>query len=78
MHCAMNNVRHAAFNHASNCLTLSTDLVHLVEMLKIAYVTSGISRRMRWMRKGEPVGLNIAKMSEQIYMRLIAGQGTGA
>jgi len=70
----MNDDRHGACDHASNCITLCTDLVHMVEILKIPYVRSWKSRRMSWMRKGEEVELNISKTSVRIYMRSIAGQ----
>ena len=70
----MNDNRHTAYDHLSNCITLCTDLVHMVKMMKIAYGRSRKSRRMSWMRKGEDVGLNISKTSVQIYMQLIAGQ----
>jgi len=61
MRCRLNDDCHTEYNHASNLITLCTDLVHMVEMLKIAYCRSWKSRRMSWMRKGEEVGLNILK-----------------
>jgi len=48
---------HAASIHASNCITLHTDLVHMVEIDKIAYSTSWRSRRRSRIRDGEKVGL---------------------
>jgi len=48
----LNDDRDAAFIHASNCITLRTDLVHMVEIFKIAYVMSWKSMRRSWMRKG--------------------------
>jgi len=60
--------RHAAFIHASNCITLRTDLVHMVQIFEIAYGTSCESRRWSWMRKGEEVELYQSKTSEMIYM----------
>jgi len=65
----MNDDHHAAFDHASLCITLCTDLVHMVEILKIAYGWSWKSLRMSWMRKGEEVGLKISTTVEPIYMR---------
>ena len=70
----MNDDCDAAYNHASNCTTRCTDLVHIDEMLKIAYGRSWKLRRISWMGNGEEVGLKISKNSVQIYMRLIAGQ----
>jgi len=64
---------HAAYNHAANCITLSTDPVHMVEILKIAYGISSKSWGMSWMRKGEEVGLYISKASVRIFMQLNAG-----
>ena len=54
---SMNDNHHAAFIHSSNCTTLCTDLVHMIEILKIAYGRSG---KLSWrssMRNGEEVGL---------------------
>jgi len=70
----MNDDRHAAFVHASNCITLCPDLVHMVEISKIAYGRPWKSQRMSWMMKGEEVGLNISKSSIQIYTRIISGR----
>jgi len=57
----MNDNRHAAFIPASNSITLYSDLVHMVKILKVAYSRSWKSRRRSWMRNGEEVGLNISK-----------------
>ena len=54
----LNDDHHAAFIHASNWITLRTDLVHMLEIFKFAYGTSWKSGRKSWMRKGEEVGLN--------------------
>ena len=70
----MNDDRHAAYNHAFLCITLCTDLAHMVEMLKIDYGRSWESRRMSWLRKGEEVGRKISKTNVWIYMRLIASR----
>jgi len=70
----MNDDRHAAYDHVSNCIARCKDLVHIVGMLKIAYGKSWKSRRMSWMRNSEEVRLNISKPRVQIYMRLIAGR----
>jgi len=71
---SMNDDHHAAYEHPSNSITGCTDLVYMVEMLKIGYGRSWISWRMSWMGKGEEVGLNISKTSVRIYMWSIAGQ----
>ena len=70
----MNDDHHAAYDHAANGITLCADLVHMVEMLKIAYGRSCKSRRMKWMRMGEEVGRHISKTSVQSYMRSIVGR----
>jgi len=66
--------RHALFVHASNCITHCTDLVHMVEILKIVYGRSWKSREMSLMRKAEEVGKYILITSVRIYMRFIAGR----
>ena len=40
-----NHNRDAAFIHAPNCIPLRSDLVHMVEILKIDYGRSWKSRR---------------------------------
>jgi len=63
--------------HVSSCITLRTDLVHMVEIMKIAYGTSWKSRRRRLLRKVEEVKLYKSKTSGMIYMSWIAGQKRG-
>jgi len=70
----MNNNCDAGYNHGSYCIPRCTDLVHIVEKLKIAYGRSWKSQRMSWMRKGEEVRLNISKTRVCIFMRLIASR----
>jgi len=65
---SMNEPRHAAFIHTSNCTTLRSDLVHKVEIMKIAYGRSWKSRRSCWIRKGEEVGVYSSRISGWIYM----------
>jgi len=65
----MNDDSHAAYDHGSNCITCCPDLVHIVEMLNIAYGRSWKSRTMSWKGKGEEVGLSISKTTVQIDMR---------
>ena len=67
----MNDDSHAAFDHAANCLTLCTILVHIVEILNIAYGRSWKSRRMSWIRNGAEIWPNISKTCVQIFMRSI-------
>ena len=50
---SLNDDHHAAFLKVSNCITLRTDLVHMVEIFEIAYGTSWKLRRMSWIIKGE-------------------------
>jgi len=57
----MNNKYRAAFPHASNWITVCTDLGHIVEVLKIHHGMSWDWRRMSWMRNAEEVGLYISK-----------------
>jgi len=51
----LNDDRYTPFNHASNCITLHKDLVHMVEILETAYSSSWKLRRRSWMRKGVEV-----------------------
>jgi len=53
----LNDDHCAAFIHVSNCVTLHTDLVHMVEIFEIAYGTWLKLRRRSWMRNGEDVEL---------------------
>jgi len=52
--------------YASNCRTLPLDLLHMVEMLNIAYGISWKLRGMSWIRNGEEVGLYICETSRWI------------
>jgi len=69
-----NDDRDAAFIHASNCITLRTDLVDMVEIFKTAYGTSWKSKRTSCKRNNEEVKLYLPKTSEMIYMASIAGR----
>jgi len=64
----LNDNCQAAFIHVSNCITLRTDLVHIVEICKIAYGMSWELSRRSWMKKGKEVELYLPKTSEMIYM----------
>ena len=70
----LNDNCHAVFIHVFNCITLYTDLVHMVEIFEIARGTSWKSRRRSWIRNGEEVKLYLPKTSEMIYMPSIAGR----
>jgi hypothetical protein len=64
----MNGRRYPALVHAANCITVHSDLLHMVEIFKIAYGTSWKSRKMGWKRKGQEVGLYMSKISYWVCM----------
>jgi len=70
----MTDDRHAAFVYWCNLMILCTDLVHMVEMLKIAYARLWKLQRMTWMRTGEEVGRNVSKANVPINMQSITVQ----
>jgi len=70
----LNDNRHAEFIHVSNCITLRTDLVHMVEILDIACGTYWRSRRRSCIGNGEEVELYLPKTSEMIYMPSFGGR----
>jgi len=74
MRSGINDDRHAASDHATNSITLSTDLVHIVEMLKIAYGRLWKLRTMCWIRKCEELTLHMSITYVQIHMQLIASR----
>ena len=53
----LNDNHHATFIHVSNCITLRTDLVHMVEIFEIACGTWRKLRRRSRIRNGEVVEL---------------------
>jgi len=59
----MNGSRHAAFVHAANCITLRSDLLHMVEILEITYGTSSKSWKTSWKKKVQEVKLYMSKIS---------------
>jgi len=65
----INDSHQAASIHAANYITLCSDLMHMVEKLKIAYGTSWKPRRMSCMRNGEDVGLKISTPNAGLFMR---------
>ena len=77
MQTRMNEYRHATCIHASNCVTLHSEQVHVVEIWSIPCGISSKSRRWRWMWRDQKVGLYISKTSWWIPMPLIAGRSAG-
>jgi hypothetical protein len=65
----MNDSCHAAVIHASNCITLRSDMLHMVGILKIAGGISWKLRKMSWIRNGEEVGLHMSESSRCNFMR---------
>jgi hypothetical protein len=53
----LNDNCHATFMPISNCITLCTDLVHIVGIFEIACGMSWTSRGRSWIRNGEEVEL---------------------
>jgi hypothetical protein len=49
--------RQAALICAANYITFRSDLLHMVEKLKIAFGMSWKCRRMSWIRNGENIGI---------------------
>jgi len=64
----LNDDHDAAFANTSNCITLHTDLLDMVEMFEIAYGTSQNWRRSSWMWTGENLEQYLPKTCEIIYM----------
>jgi len=73
----LNDNRYAQFIHVSNCITLCTDRVHMVEIFEIACGTSWKSSRRSWIRNGEEVELYLLTTSEMNHMPWIAGWQRG-
>jgi len=74
---SLNDDRHVIFIHVSTWITLCTDLVHIVEIIEIAYGTSWTSRRKSMKLKGDEVELYLPKISVIIYTPQIAGRKGG-
>ena len=64
----LNDDRYAAFINASNCISLHTALVHMVEIFEISYGMSSQTRRRSCVRKGEEVERYLPKTKQMIYM----------
>jgi len=65
---SLNDDHYAAFILALNCITLCSEQVHMVGIVKITYGRSWILRRMSWMRNGAEVGIYSFETSGRIYM----------
>jgi len=65
---SLNEDGYVAFIHASNWITLHTELVHTVELFEIAYGTSWKLRRRSRMRTDDEFMLHLPKAGEMIYM----------
>jgi len=59
----MNGSRHAASMYAAHCITLPSELLHMVEILKIPFGMSWKSRKTSWKKKGQEVGLYMSKIN---------------
>jgi hypothetical protein len=70
----LNDNRHAVFIHVFTCVSLRTELVHMVKIFVIVCGKSWKSRRRSWIRNGEEVKLYMTKTSEMIDMPSIAGR----
>jgi len=68
----VNDHHHIASLHKSNCFTLHLDLVHMANILKIAHGRLWKSRRRNFIMQSEEVGRYQWKISELIYIWLIA------
>jgi len=64
----MNDSHQAAIIHAAKNITLCSDLLHMVQIFKIAYSMSWKWRRMSSIRNGEDIGLYISNTSGWIVM----------
>jgi len=64
----LSGTSYAALIHASNGITLCTDLVDMLEIFEIVYGMSWKSRRRSWMKRGEEVEIYLPKTSEMIYI----------
>jgi len=58
----MNTRGHAALVHAANCITLRSDLLHMVENLKNAYGTFSKLRTTSWKKIGQDIGFICLKL----------------
>jgi len=53
----MNDDCRAPFMHTFNCITLTSDIVHIFDTLEVAYSMSCKLTRRSWMKKYKEVGL---------------------
>jgi hypothetical protein len=69
----MNASRYAALLHPSNCITLHSDLLHMVENLKSACDTSWKSRKTSWKKIGQDIGFICLKLVDgSVYCNIRA------
>jgi hypothetical protein len=61
----MNASRHAALVQAAYCITLLSDLLHMVDNLRISYGTSWKSRKTSWKKISQDIGF--------IWLKLVDG-----
>jgi hypothetical protein len=59
----MNGSQHATLVHAAYWKTPHSDLVHMIKNLKIAYGTSGESRKMGRVQNRPDIALYISQIS---------------
>jgi len=73
----LNNDRHGACVPVTHCITLRTDLGHMVELFGQAHGTWWISTRRSWTLHGHQVELYLPKPSEMIYIPSIVFRKRG-
>jgi hypothetical protein len=73
----INGSRHAALVNTAHFITVCSDGLHIVKILKIVYGTSWKSRKMSWKKKGQEVGLYMSKINDgSIYRTIPAKSAT--
>jgi hypothetical protein len=70
----MNASLHAALVHATNCITMHLDLLHMVENLKSAYGTSWKSKKTSWKTIGQDIGFICLKLVDRSVYRNIPAE----
>jgi hypothetical protein len=74
----VNDSCHTVFLHTSNCITLRSDQLHMVEILKIAYGTPWKLRRMSWIWNRKGIGLQLLETSGWNLCRKLPAKSTEA
>jgi len=67
----MNASHHAALVHAANCISMRSDLLHMVENLKIAYGMSWKSSQTSWKKIGQDTRYKSLKLIDGSVYRNI-------